>query len=326
MIRARFFLLFGLVLGAPVLASEEATTWLMKMNDAARMLNYDGVFVYVHGANVEVMRVVHRSDGGSARERIYSLNGVPREIIRDANQVWCYIPDKRIGVHEYRQTSHQNFPHILPNQINELGRNYHISLDQQGRVADRTVQRVLVQPKDDYRYGYDLWIDRETGLLLEAVLLDTDALPIERYMFTNITIDQDIPDSALTPLTAKQDLVWFGADKPGTANLPVPPLEPGDWEVQQVPAGFTLSKRMKRMSPMRKRVTEHLVYSDGLAAVSVFIDRLPDPEEGQINGLSRMGAIHAFGKILDGYQVTVVGEVPAKTVNLIGMSVIRRKQ
>jgi len=70
-------------------------------------------------------------------------------------------------------------------------------------------------------------------------------------------------------------------------------------------------------------MVEHLVYSDGLAAVSVFIEKTDRPAGVGSKGPSRMGAIHAYSKVMDGEQVTVVGEVPESTVAMIGESVKR---
>jgi len=307
---------------ANVVASD-VSQWLMKMHEAARSLNYDGIFVYVHGMDVEAMRVVHKSDQGVVRERIYSLNGAAREIIRDAERIWCYIPEKKIGVHEYRQVSKQTFPRILPERLGELKQNYRISLGNKGRIADRQAQQIAIMPKDQYRYGYGLWADQKTGLLLKAVLLNTDGKPIERYMFTNLTIGESIPEQALQPMTPKEDLIWFGSSEPkisvGSEGFK------SDWQTKDVPSGFVLSRTIKRLSPLRKRMVEHFVYSDGLAAVSVFIEKLSSKDEKPISGISHMGSIHAFGKVVDGYQITVVGEVPSKTVGMLGKSVTRIK-
>ena len=299
--------------------------WLMRINDAALNLNYHGIFVYAYDSRLESMRVIHRVDKGVVRERIYSLNDAPREIIRDAGQVWCYVPERNIGVHEFRETSKQSFPNILPQRLSRLGDNYELILGRVGRIAGRTTQQILILPLDNYRYGYALWSDQETGLLLKATLVDNNRNPIEQYMFTQIEIGTSIPDSALLPLTSKENLKWFGVENVG--NEPqYAAVENPSWKVGSVPEGFKVSRQIKRMSPIRKRMMEHYVYSDGLAAVSVFIEMVGDNTYPQINGISRMGAVHAFGHAQEGYHITVVGEVPSATVDMIGMSVSRISQ
>ena len=118
---------------------------------------------------------------------------------------------------------------------------------------------------------------------------------------------------------------WFGAE--GDAKkAEYAAMEQPQWKVDKVPSGFTVSRQLKRLSPIRQQMMEHYVYSDGLAAVSVFIEMVGDKDHPQINGISRMGAVHAFGHAQDGYHITVVGEVPSATVDMIGMSVSRISQ
>ena len=299
--------------------------WLMRINDAAVGLNYEGVFVYSYESTLEAMRVVHQvDDGGSVKERIYSLNGAPREIIRDETQVWCYAPEQQMGVHEFRDASAQSFPNILPQKLENLPLNYELSLGRESRIADRLAQQILILPLDEFRYGYALWADVESGLLLKATLIDREHNAVEQYMFTQIEIGGSIPHSALEPLTPKEDLQWFGAESKAK-KTEYAAVEPR-WKVDKVPSGFTVSRQIKRLSPIHKQMMEHYVYSDGLAAVSVFIEMTGDTTLPQIDGISRMGAVHAFGHAQDGYHITVVGEVPSATVDMIGMSVSRVAQ
>ncbi len=315
----QLFLVLLCLISFSAKSDEEVRHWLMKMNDAAMELDYRGTFIYVKQNQIEVMRVVHRSQGGIIRERIYSLNGAPREIVRDAEQVWCYLPDRRMGVHEYRQVSSKNFPHILPKRLEQLENNYRITMGGRDRIADRNAVQIWVLPKDEYRYGHDLWIDEDSGLLLKASLMDADSAPVEQYMFTDIHIGEPIAEKDLVPSTPKKKLVWYGVNKKDE-----PKIIQGDvkWRAARHPDGFMLSRKMKRISPIREQLVEHLVYSDGLAAVSIFVEKLADSSK-PFSGLNSMGAINAYGTVIDNYQVTVVGEVPSKTVNMIAMSVTR---
>ncbi len=304
---------------APSAYPASVTDWLMRMTTAANDLSYRGTFVYVHDNQIETMRVARMAEADSVRERLYSLNGSAREIIRDQEQVWCYLPDQQMGVHQYRQTSDNTFPRILPRDIADLEANYRLEMRRQERIADRMAQEIRISPRDTFRYGYALWVDAETGLLLRADLLDIDGMSIEQYMFTDIEVGPEIDEGDLRAVTPEQDLVWIGdrndEPPPGPARL--------EWAVGRVPDGFMLTRQIQRLSPMRKQPVEHLVYSDGLAAVSVFIERRAGLKKTPMQGLSRMGAVHAFATVIDDYQVTVVGEVPADTVDMMGMSVRR---
>lgn len=322
-------ILAAVVLGlasTAVAASQDGAHWLMKINNAARELNYTGTYVYVEGHRIESMRVTHRANEGAMRQRIYSLNGAPREVIRDSEQVWCYIPDKKVGVHEYRQASKQGFPNLLPEGLDHLVQYYKVEIGSEGRIADRRAQQIRVEPRDDFRYGYDLWADKQTGLLLSAALLNEKNQPIEQYLFTQVVIGGSIPADALEPVTPKSALVWYGdAQKSKLSGGDAGEMVSGNWVVDEVPEGFVLTRKIKRLSPLRTKMLEHYVYSDGLASVSVFVESLEAESGLKIKGLNKMGAIHAFGREIDGYQITVVGEVPSRTVDLIGKSV-RPKQ
>lgn len=293
----------------------------MRINDAAASLSYQGVFVYSYGSTLETMQVVHHVDDGVVRERIYSLNGAPREIIRDAEQVWCYVPDQNMGVHEYRQVPKQNFTKMLPERIGHLAGNYSLSLGREDRIADRIAQQILISARDEYRYGYDLWADRDTGLLLKASLMANDGEPIEQYMFTRVGIGGAIDSTHLAPSTGKEKLKWFRPHDSSAEVEKMNAVDPG-WVISRLPDGFEVTRQIRRISPINKRLMEHYVYSDGLAVVSVFIAMLEGEEQSSlVDGLNRMGAVHAFGHTQDGYHVTVVGGVPSRTVDMMGMSV-----
>lgn len=322
-----------LLLLAPSFAagSQDGADWLMKINNAARELNYTGTFVYVEGHRIASMRVTHRVSDGNMRQRIYSLNGAHREVIRDDDQVWCYAPDKKLGVHEYRQVSKKGFPSLLPRGLEHLVKFYDVYMGAPGRIADHTAQQIMVVPRDGLRYGYELWADERSGLLLKAALLDEEKLPIEQYLFTNVEIGGDIDPESLQPVTPESDLVWYGDARDGESgdenqSRAGGEMSSGNWMVEEIPDGFSLTRSIKRKSPMRSEMVEHYVYSDGLATVSVFVEEIDGDATARISGIKKMGAVHAFGREVDGHQITVVGEVPSQTVDLIGMSVRPKKQ
>ncbi|MCR4347242.1 MAG: MucB/RseB C-terminal domain-containing protein [Sulfuricaulis sp.] len=305
-----------LVFSTAALAGDTAHDWLMKINQAARMLDYEGVFVYQHETQLEAMRIIHKVENGAAHERLVSLNGAPREIIRNQHEVTCYWPDKNSVMVEFRKADKQTFPAILPERIQDLDDYYAIRLGNVERVTGRPAQLVIVKPIDQYRYGYHLWADKETGLLLKADLLDTQGKILEQFMFTHINIGTKIPASALMPGVAGKDMVWHREEE----DLKTIPAKPG-WMAAQLPKGFRLSAHISRQTLMRKRPVEHLVYTDGLAAVSVFVEKRGEDTKPFMLGPSRMGAVNALGSRIDDYQVTTVGEVPAETIALIGGSV-----
>jgi sigma-E factor negative regulatory protein RseB len=294
----------------------EPSDWLMRINKAAAELSFSGTFVYYQNGQLEAMEVVRRIRDGMMQERLYSLNGEAREIVRDMNRVWCYIPDQNVGVHDFRQTSESGFPRILPTDLESLEKNYHFAEGDSGRVAGRHARQINVIPNDGFRYGYSLWADEETGLLLRSDLLEDSGEIVEQYQFVVIRVGHDISDQELAATTSKDDLVWYGNTRPEVSDA----ASKSRWQFNQVPAGYVLSRHIRRMSPMDSEEVEHLVFTDGLSTVSVFIKPARDGQSGMV-GLSRMGAVHAYRDTIDGFRVTVMGEVPAKTVEYLARGV-----
>jgi sigma-E factor negative regulatory protein RseB len=298
-------------------AANTAHEWLMKINHAAHNLEYEGIFVYQHDDQLEAMHIFHKMEHNSVKERLVSLNGAPREIIRDANEVRCYWPDKNSIVVEYRKADSKGFPAILPDHVQDLDEYYSMELGDVERITGRPAQLVIITPVDQYRYGYHLWADKDTGLLLKADLVDSAGGVLEQFMFTQVSIGKKIPASALDPGMSGKDMVWYRENDTSHEVS----KKPG-WEATSLPKGFRLSMHVIRHLPMRKQPVEHLVYTDGLAAVSVFIEKQDKGAKPFMLGPSRMGALHAMGVRVDDYQITAVGEVPAQTVALIGGSVV----
>lgn len=302
-------------LTVPALAAE-TEAMLARMQRAAQSLDYDGTFVYQHGDRIESFRIVHRGSGaGGVRERLVSLSGVPREIIRNDHEVRCYLPDDKTLLVEPRRPGARNFPSLLPESFAALNAYYRFRSGRGERVAGRQTQVIAIRPRDGYRFGYRLWTDDDTGLPLKAQLIDDEGRTIEQYLFTQIAIGKAIADADLRSQNPESSPIGQASEAlvtPGEAR----------WTVARLPSGFSLTARtVRRLSALREPA-EQLVYSDGLAVVSVFVE--PVDQSGAstaLAGPTQMGAVHAFGKVMDGYQITVVGEVPAATVTIIGQSV-----
>jgi sigma-E factor negative regulatory protein RseB len=315
-------LLWTLLVSLPQSAyadTADANDWLMRINEAAANLSFAGNFVYLHDDRIEAMHVVRRVADGVMQERLYALNGDAREVVRDQDRVWCFIPDKNVGVHDYRQTSESGFPRILPADLAELKRNYQFELGDTARIADHMAQQIKVLPEDEFRYGYSLWADSESGLLLRSDLVDGNGELVEQYMFVNIEIGRDISDAELESVTPSEDLVWYGMDMPRMSSE----ITRTAWRVESLPAGYRLSKHIRRMDPMKMEEEEHMVFTDGLSSVSVFVKGSRTGQSSMV-GLSRMGAVHAYRETIADHWVTVMGEVPARTVKHLAEAVVYR--
>ncbi|MEM7195378.1 MAG: MucB/RseB C-terminal domain-containing protein [Pseudomonadota bacterium] len=304
-----------MVLQSPTLRAE-SSSWLMKINDAAATTSFAGTFVYVRDHKVEAMEVVRRIKNGVMQERLYALNGEAREIVRDMNQVWCYIPDQNVAVHDYRQASESGFPRILPKDLALLTTNYRFEMGKMSRIADRQAQQVNVIPKDSYRYGYSLWADTQTGLLLRSDLLDQSGNLIEQYVFVKVQIGGEIKDEQLAAVTQSDQFELYG-----NSGLDVSaPADKSQWFFESLPSGYSMSRHMRRMSPMESNEVEHMVFSDGLSTVSVFIKPARQGQSG-MKGLSRLGSVHTYRDTVSDHRITVMGEVPAETVKMLAQNI-----
>lgn len=308
-------------------AAEDAREWLREMSQASQALNYRGTFVYLHQGRLEAMRVIHRAGGGE-HERLVALTGEAREVIRDKQRVTCILPKSK-SVMVGRSVPRKPFPAALPSNLGDLTDTYDFVVQGEDRMAGRAARIVLIRPRDNFRYGYRLWLDRDSRLLLKSELIDGDNRPVEQMMFTHIEFPAAISDSELQSSLHGEGYLRSGHDRPAEE-----PVTLSDWTVAQPPPGFALthSNRHALSSPSGQPV-EHLVFSDGLATISVYIEPLPefsedapaDVTDGTAPlGASSMGAVNTLGLQRDGHHITVVGEVPRVTVERMGATVRRK--
>lgn len=313
--------LAALCLGGAALAQEQAHEWLRQMSTAGQSLNYRGTFVYLHQGRLEAMRIIHRAAEGGEQERLVALTGEAREVIRDKERVTCILPKSK-AVMVDRSLPRQPFPAALPRNLSGLADNYEFLVQGEDRVSGLPARGILIRPRDDFRYGYRLWLDRDSGLLLKSELLDAAGSPVEQMMFTDIEVLDSVPDADLQPALRGEDYTRERHRAEPPAAAPAIAADNGDWTVAGLPPGFMLTHRSRHAMPASSGEVEHLVFSDGLATVSVYIE--PRGESG-LNGISSMGAVNALGLRHGEHQITVVGEVPRLTVERIGGSVQRRQ-
>lgn len=309
------FLMLGVTIGIKVDA-QDVRSWLDRMNRAVEELNYEGTFVHVLGGNAESMYIVHRNHNGTVGERLVSLDGAGREIIREEDKVQVILPDRGTVLLEERKEA-GSLVTALPNYSEELEPHYEFTLYKTARgarVAKRPVQILEIKPKDQYRYGYMLWLDRDTAMPLKSQLRDENGETVEQILFTQIEISDFIPASALEPTIDTDGFMWFRSPEVATQAMADVP-----WRVSMLPGGFRLSAATESPIAGSKYPVEHLVYSDGLATVSVFIED-PKTHADVADGFSRVGSTNAYSLTLSGRKVTAIGEVPQRTVHSIATS------
>ncbi|MDN5850650.1 MAG: MucB/RseB C-terminal domain-containing protein [Nitrococcus sp.] len=299
--------------------NQTARALLRRMAEAARSTDYIGVYVHRVRDSLQTMYIVHQIKDGHRRERLLTLNGPAREVIRTSSRTTYIQPTTHSTADSlpildtpfaavFSDSSTREFHHFYDVYDLEL-------LGSDGRIAGRDARRLNIVSLDHFRYGYRLWIDKKSGLLLRSDLIDELDEPLEQTLFTAIETRESIADQQLEPTLAGNEVTWqreYARPAKTSASL---------WEVGDLPQGFQLVLRERhRVRDDSEGSVEHWLYSDGLATVSVYIRQ----QNGHpFNGWSRMGAVSAFGRTLGDYQIIVVGEVPPVTVQQIGQSVRR---
>jgi sigma-E factor negative regulatory protein RseB len=293
-----------------------ATTWLERMNRALTTRNYDGTFSHWHGGNLEMLRIIHRVQDGEVAERLVSLDGSGREFIRRGGNLTCYLPDERTVLVEERppQESLVGFP-AVNEQTASL---YDIREVARMRLNRRDTHVITISPRDEYRYGYRLWIDDSTAMPLKSQLCDARGNVIEQIVFANLKLSAHIPDSAFKPEVSAEGFRWLRSET-AAAPAPTPATE---WSALKLPPGFRMLLRRLQTLPGAPGRVDHLVFSDGLASVSVFVEVRPArPEQARLSQSATVGSSSAFSTVIDGHKITAVGEVPPATVRFIASQV-----
>ncbi len=295
---------------------QDESGWLQTMAFAAHQTNYSGTFMYQYGNHIEVSRITHIVDGEGEHGRLESLDGKRREVIRHNDQVWCYVGDRKLKLGQ-RQAGRE-FPALLPEQLSLLNENYVFKVGEEGRVAGFHAHAMIFEPKDKLRYMHKMWADSESGLLLKAEVVGERGELIEQYAFTQLALKGNI------------DTSWMDEERPDVIpvsqhHASLPKAEPlhkaSGWQVDAMPAGFKKITEIRRLLPNKKAPAIQMVFSDGLAGISIFIENLSD--NADVNpGLSSQGIIQIYSRAIDDeHLVTVVGEVPPETVMQVADSV-----
>jgi sigma-E factor negative regulatory protein RseB len=301
----------GLLVLSGAARADAVHDWLNRAAAAAKQLNYSGIYVYHQSEHVEVLRVLHRIDAAGEQEKVEVLDGAPRQFLRINNDVYCHLQDGK-SVRLERNTARRFFPALLPVEPASLLDYYDAKLGGTERVAGRPCQVVTLEPRDGYRYGFTLWLDKQTGLPLKSHIVNGHGTVVSMFVFSEIQIGK-APDSQLFRNDLKGKRIQ-------NASLDVP--ADVDWSVTP-PPGFAQVQKAVRPLPGKAMPVTHLVFSDGLSVLSLFVEPA-DPKVQRLRGLSAEGAIGAYGREIDGYTVTTMGEVPNLALIETGNSVQRK--
>lgn len=290
---------------------------LERMNEAVRVLDYEGRFVVQSGGHLDALYVVHRVTGGSEKERIVSLTGEPREVIRSDQAVACLVPGRSKPISVGRRSSGRSYSPLRGIAPQELSRLYDFRLLADDRVAGRDAFRVEIAPRDQLRFGYRVSVDRATYLPLRTTMLDTGQRKLTELMFTDLRVNEGI-----TPIEHDLSALQVATVDPADWK-PLASMDPADWEFGELPPGYRLNLHRRRVFAEPQGELEHFIFSDGLATVSVYV--LPGPGDAEPPGLPGIGAAGAVARRVGGHEVIVVGEVPAQTLDWFADSIRRAR-
>ena len=294
--------------------AKDPGAWLEHMSAAMSQMSYQGTFVYMYAGQLETVRITHVSDDDGVRERMVSLSGTAREVVRDANGVHWVLGDEA-SVLSDSAFNRSVFPQLPPDLVSQAGKSYTFKFGSETRIAGHEARNVKVLPRDHYRYGYSLWLEKNSGILLKWELVDSKRNPLATMMFTELVLGSEVDRDELRVDDRRKGFKTVQSDLPNAASGPVgePRSKPG-----RLPPGFTLINH--RYVSGDEGEYEHLVYSDGLAAVSVYVESL-DGDRSHPELTQKHGTTFAYTRAADGMMVTVVGNVPESTVEMIGKSV-----
>jgi sigma-E factor negative regulatory protein RseB len=305
--RWRAAALFALLASGPA-AADDAMGWLARMEQALRELTYEGRFVYVEGSTVEALHLVHTARDGRERERLTSLNDAVREVLRDDDATTCIMPDiGTVSVGPRRPDRRGGVVRLEPDHVGEA---YEARIDGRGRVAGRPAVFISLLPRDKMRYAYRLALDDATALPLRTELLDDAGVPLAQTLFVDLRVGPDArtPGLDVEASAAGGDAAVRQRAVSSMSEAPLP------WAFTDVPRGFRLATATRRRLPGVTGEVHHVVFSDGVASVSIYIGA-PDPQD--LEGEAAVGPVNAFGARVGTFQATALGEVPPATLKAL---------
>lgn len=295
----------------------EALEMLARMIQAKKTLDYQGTLVIYRNAKLDALKLFHSVHGDVEQERLVALNSPMREIVREGDKVVCVYLDSNEVIVDHRP-ARQSFLFDFPEDLQELNKHYLFVLGKKEKIALLPAQRISIVPRDDFRYGGRVWISLENFLPLKYQLLNDAGIAIEQVVFTEVQLDSAMPHSDIQALVTADNAQIRHIHR--LTNLP---FAEASFILENVPAGFRKTFFARRKMHNREAHVEHLLLSDGFAAVSVYLEK---KDQKLQSGFKTTGSTNFYTRDVDDFQVTVMGEVPAKTVKFIAEGVVLKDQ
>ncbi len=285
--------------------------WLDKMDHAMKRQNYQGTLIVRQGDKLQAIKIKQGVIEGKSWQTLESQTGEDQIIFRKNGHVTTIFPGKKlitvsaakVGISD-RGPLHP----ALPENRNKLKQLYLLELGSEDRVANKFTQILHMTPRDKHRYGYTFWLDKQSGLLLKCDLMNNKGRVLEQLMYSNIEFLSVAPVSQIdeSKLIAFKKVLLPGEGEVNSKN----------WRAEKIPAGFVLIRSIKTG---QQQPAYHMVFSDGMASVSVFIESAKEKQTLPV-GRSRMGPVNVYSSFVNDTYITAIGEVPASTVRMIAQS------
>ncbi|WP_018138080.1 MULTISPECIES: MucB/RseB C-terminal domain-containing protein [unclassified Thioalkalivibrio] len=303
----------ALCLPAQVLADEVSPSeWLERMTTSLHAESYQGTFVLQRDDRIDTIRVVHVADDGGYRERLETLTGAEREILRSVDRLSA-IKGARGASGDGAQSPLG--PAGAPVSLLETHDLYALKIQGLDRVAGYPCTLIMARARDALRYSHRYCLHMDSALPLLSELYDPKGKLLERLAFTDLELSDEIAESELEPTTDQAEHIEVRADRGHKKPQWDDDNGLGGWKFGELPPGFQAVAATERSLGNGDEVSRHFVLSDGLASVSVYVE--PADGEKSFEGATRAGATHAAARVMAGHQVTAVGDVPHITVQQV---------
>ncbi|HET7547948.1 MAG TPA: MucB/RseB C-terminal domain-containing protein [Usitatibacter sp.] len=311
-------LVTGFACAAYAAPPDDALGWLQRAADAARNASYAGTFVHTNGERMSTIRVTHVKTDGQEHERIEALDGPPYEIVRRDDEMFCYYPDAKT-VRLDRRVNARFFPSLFRAPAEVIGQSYDVKLGNVEHVLGYDCRWILLEPRDAKRFPERLCSEVGTGLVVRARTMSLQGQVLEQYTFTDLKLGPHVARGDVKSIFEARVKQWITDARPREEAKGV---DTG-WTVEKLPAGFEKMTELRRTLPGRPHPVSQLIYSDGLASLSVFVEPNGAPTRTR-EASSEDGTTTFFARPMGDQLVTVLGEVPLATAEQVAASVAHR--
>lgn len=313
--------LAGVHAASPAASAPErgVNEWLMRMQDASRLRSYVGTFVVSSsGGALSSARIWHSGDRAQQIERVEALSGSPRWTFRRNDEVLTFLPEKRM-VRAEKRDSLGLFPHLLKSEDTAIPEFYAARRTGNDRVAGFDADVVQLAPKDAMRFGYRVWSEKRSGLVIKLQTLDGEGKVLEQVAFSELQMDAPVRADKLAQMM--QPPQGWRVERAQAVRTDA---AAEGWALKTPVAGFKPMSCYKRPAAGAHGGGIQWIFSDGLAAVSLFVEPY-DADRHTQEGLFASGATHTLARRVEDWWLTVVGEVPATTLKAFAQSLERRR-